>query len=68
MPKNIEKEINISTIDSVTFKCYVDGEDYPITNISKIIENEKEYLITSHGIDANFPKGCISINKFADAS
>lgn len=63
-----EQVVDLSSIAGVYFKSYQKGESYPISNVTKIIELEKNYLIYAHNIETSFAKDNIVLEKITDAS
>ena len=63
-----DKVIALSSIGGVYFKSYQGGDSYLISNVTKIIESEKNYLIYAHDKETSFAKDNIVLEKITDAS
>lgn len=65
---NMEDNINLDEIEYVVFKPYEGSSGYEINNISEILIDDENYIITAHGLQVTFLKENIKIKRIADAS
>lgn len=64
----MEDNINLDEIEYVVFKPYEGSSGYEINNISEILIDDENYIITAHGLQVTFLKENIKIKRIADAS